>query len=314
MQNFGNKNSSSTINSDIQSADLQSANSEEVRAKESSDRIQLYDISKSFDMNGRQVTLFSDVNLTLQAGHSYAITGPSGAGKSSLLMLMSGLEPASSGTACYIHNEQQLPLAELKSQIGFVFQQFHLLPELTALHNVALPLKLRGIKDAEQRAVTWLEKVGLGQRMTHKPGQLSGGEQQRVAIARALVFEPGFIFADEPTGNLDADTAAEVADILFSCCQQNGAGLVLVTHSDELAARAEFQLPLKQGRCQLVNNGENNGDTHGNNEDTHHNNTGNGVMNNEGNKEDSHRNEAQKQQGNKEDIHRNEAQKQQEVA
>jgi putative ABC transport system ATP-binding protein len=131
------------------------------------------------------------------------------------------------------------------------FQQFHLLPELTALGNVSLPLKLRGVKNAETKAKAWLDKVGLGHRLQHRPQQMSGGEQQRVAIARALVFNPEFIFADEPTGNLDGKSAADVAQILFSCCQENGAGLVVVTHSDELAARADNVFRLSNGACHV---------------------------------------------------------------
>lgn len=209
-------------------------------------RIELQHVSQSFELNGGQVQLFSDLSLTLQQGQSLAITGPSGSGKSSLLMLMSGLAKPSDGCVAYVEDQQPQPITELRSQIGFIFQQFHLLPELTALNNVALPLKLRGLRNAEETALHWLERVGLGQRSHHKPEQLSGGEQQRVAIARALVFEPRFIFADEPTGNLDGKSAAEIADILFSCCQENGAGLVLVTHSDRLAARAEGVFSLQK--------------------------------------------------------------------
>lgn len=209
-------------------------------------RIELQHVSQSFELNGGQVQLFCDLSLTLPQGQSLAITGPSGSGKSSLLMLMSGLAKPGSGSVMYVENQQPQPITELRSHIGFIFQQFHLLPELTALNNVALPLKLRGLRDAEETARNWLERVGLGHRTHHKPQQLSGGEQQRVAIARALVFEPRFIFADEPTGNLDGKSAADIADILFSCCQENGAGLVLVTHSDRLAARAERVFSLQE--------------------------------------------------------------------
>lgn len=215
-------------------------------------RIELNSVSQSFSINDKTIQLFSGLSLSVEQGQSYAITGPSGAGKSSLLMLLSGLEKPSSGEAIAVDDTGVSPLATLREKIGFIFQQFHLLPELTALHNVALPLKLRGIKNAEQQAKAWLERVGLGHRLTHKPQQLSGGEQQRVAIARALVFEPKFIFADEPTGNLDASSAGDVADILFSCCQEKGAGLVLVTHSDELAARAEKVFTLKNGHCEVM--------------------------------------------------------------
>ena len=205
--------------------------------------IQLRNISQSFALNETKVTLFEQLNLTIKQGQSYAIMGPSGAGKSSLLMLMSGLEQPSSGQAVYVKNDvkdqQELTLEFLRADIGFIFQQFHLLPELTALNNVALPLKLRGDKEAINKAKVMLEKVGLQDRTNHKPNELSGGEQQRVAIARALVFEPRFIFADEPTGNLDEKSAGEIADILLNCCQDSNAALIMVTHSQVLANKAE---------------------------------------------------------------------------
>ena len=193
------------------------------------------------------ITLFKNLDLTINQGQSYAITGPSGAGKSSLLMLLSGLEKPTSGQGNFINDNQLSTLDTLRSDIGFIFQQFHLLPELTALHNVALPLKLRGDKHAISKATHWLEKVGLSDRAGHKPSQLSGGEQQRVAIARALVFSPKFIFADEPTGNLDQHNAKEISDILFACCQENNAGLIIVTHSNVMASKAQHIYSLADG-------------------------------------------------------------------
>jgi len=210
--------------------------------------IELQNISQSFQVNQSKVTLFNDLNLSVHQGESYAITGPSGAGKSSLLMLMSGLEQPTTGQGVYVKAGQAQTLDFLRSNIGFIFQQFHLLPELTALNNVALPLKLRGDKEANNKAMVWLTKVGLAERQNHKPSELSGGEQQRVAIARALVFEPSFIFADEPTGNLDQKSATEIADLLFNCCQENNAGLVVVTHSDVLANRAQHIFSLADGQ------------------------------------------------------------------
>ena len=182
-------------------------------------QIDLVRMGQSFTNNGLQVELFNNLNLSLKQGQSYAITGPSGSGKSSLLMLASGLEKPSAGQCLFFEEGHKISVSQVRDKIGFIFQQFHLLPELTALNNVALPLKLRGHKDAISKAKQWLARVGLEHRMEHKPNELSGGEQQRVAIARALVFEPSFIFADEPTGNLDLHSAEVVADILFDCCK-----------------------------------------------------------------------------------------------
>ncbi|QBG35406.1 ABC transporter ATP-binding protein [Litorilituus sediminis] len=214
--------------------------------------IELKNISQSFEMNEAQVTLFEGLYLTFHQGQSYAITGPSGAGKSSLLMVASGLEQPASGQGHYVDCDKIMPLEQAREEIGFIFQQFHLLQELTALNNVALPLKLRGDRHAIEKAKVWLEKVGLSHRQDHTPNQLSGGEQQRVAIARALIFEPKFIFADEPTGNLDQKSADDVADILIACCKENNAGLVMVTHSSALASRAQQVLSLANN--QLTDN------------------------------------------------------------
>jgi putative ABC transport system ATP-binding protein len=234
--------------------------------------IQLKNVSQSFESyasknNASTITLFENLDLSINQGQSYAITGPSGSGKSSLLMLLSGLEKPTSGQGTYINdslknecginnndiNDNHISgLDNLRSEIGFIFQQFHLLPELTALHNIALPLKLRGDKQAIKKAERWLEKVGLSDRAHHKPSQLSGGEQQRVAIARALVFSPKFIFADEPTGNLDQHNANEISDILFECCQENNAGLIIVTHSSELASKAQNIYSLSNGTLTKV--------------------------------------------------------------
>ncbi|PKI16412.1 ABC transporter ATP-binding protein [Colwellia sp. 12G3] len=209
--------------------------------------IELKNISQSFHVHSSKITLFNDLNLSITQGESYAITGPSGAGKSSLLMLMSGLDQPTTGQSSYVKAGISRTLDFLRADIGFIFQQFHLLPELTALNNVALPLKLRGDKQAINKALIWLDKVGLSHRKDHKPSELSGGEQQRIAIARALVFEPRFIFADEPTGNLDQQSATEIADLLFACCHENNAGLVVVTHSDILASRAQHAFLLANG-------------------------------------------------------------------
>ncbi len=218
-----------------------------------SSSIELKNICQFFQLKESKITLFKDLNLSITQGSSYAITGPSGSGKSSLLMLMSGLEQPSSGQGHYIKENNSQSLNFLRPHIGFIFQQFHLLPEFTALQNVALPLKLRGDKNAVNKAKLWLDKVGLSHRTNHKPSELSGGEQQRVAIARALVFEPRYIFADEPTGNLDQKSATEIANILFDCCHETNAGLVVVTHNEVLANRAQHVFSLADGQLQQAN-------------------------------------------------------------
>ena len=214
--------------------------------------LELNNVAQRFSAKGGEIELFSGLNFTILQGKSYAITGPSGAGKSSLLMLMSGLAQPSLGQVNMVDGRMRQSVSKIRERIGFVFQQFHLLPELNALNNVALPLKLRGDKRALDKAKQLLKRVGLESRLKHFPSQLSGGEQQRVAIARALVFEPSFIFADEPTGNLDPNSATEIADILLQCCEEQGAGLVMVTHSQTLAAKAQYIYALKDGSCELV--------------------------------------------------------------
>ncbi len=216
--------------------------------------IELTNIGQSFKVNDNSVTLFEQLNLSIKQGNSYAITGPSGAGKSTLLLIASGLELPSEGQAVAVNDGVTVSLESIRSEIGFIFQQFHLLPELTALNNVALPLKLRGDKLALSKAESWLKKVGLGHRLHHKPNELSGGEQQRVAIARALVFEPKFIFADEPTGNLDPKCAVEVAQHLINCCKEHNAGLVIVTHSDYLATQTQHVFALANGQLNMQSN------------------------------------------------------------
>lgn len=223
---------------------------------QSHSQIELHEVGQSFVNKQHSVSLFADLSFSIVQGKSYAITGPSGSGKSSLLMLASGLEQPSFGKVLYSNQRQSHPIEHIRSEIGFIFQQFHLLPEFDALNNVALPLKLRGDKEALNVAMMWLEKVGLSDRLKHKPAELSGGEQQRVAIARALAFNPKFIFADEPTGNLDAHTAGDIADLLFDCCRDKGAGLVLVTHSESLAQQAEYKLRFKAGEHQWLDTNE----------------------------------------------------------
>lgn len=193
------------------------------------------------------------IDLAVPQGQTLALLGPSGSGKSSLMALLSGLERATSGK---LHiagadfaalNEDALAAAR-RGRIGIVLQAFHLLPTMTALENVMTPMELAGMADARQRAEAELVSVGLGHRLNHYPAQLSGGEQQRVAIARALAPRPTLVFADEPTGNLDAATGAAVMDLLFARRAETGATLVVITHDPELARRCERVITLADGR------------------------------------------------------------------
>lgn len=207
-------------------------------------QIKLNSVTQRFLMNKSAVTLFENITFNLIKGESLSIVGPSGAGKSSLLLLMAGLEIPSSGEVIYSRQGEVVALDRLRQQCGFVFQQFHLLPELNALDNVALPLKIKGDGQALDKARDWLEKVGLANRSHHKPNQLSGGEQQRVAIARAFINQPDFVFADEPTGNLDKRTANEIIELMFNCASLSNSSLVYVTHNEGFASLAKHKLSL----------------------------------------------------------------------
>lgn len=214
--------------------------------------ITLDKVSHHFESGDKIVELFKDLSLVLEAGKSTAIIGPSGAGKSSLLTLAAGLEKPKHGSVHFHVGTKLLSLDEMRQASGFIFQQFHLLPELDAISNLALPLRLRGDKDAYEKAAHWLKKVGLEERADHKPSQLSGGEQQRIAIARAFITDPSFIFADEPTGNLDEQTSEAITKLMFDCVDETGAGLVLVTHSASLAKRADQCFRLSAGKLEAV--------------------------------------------------------------
>ena len=214
--------------------------------------LRVENLTKTYSSGGHELTVLHGVNFTLEPGDTFSIVGPSGSGKTTLLGLCAGLDRASSGSV-YLNdirldtlNEDQR--AALRNQyVGFIFQNFQLLPTLTALENVMVPLELRGEKGVAKTAQALLERVGLGARGHHYPTQLSGGEQQRVSLARAFANRPKLLFADEPTGNLDADTSATVVDLLFELNREAGTTLVLVTHDLELAARTQRIIRIKGG-------------------------------------------------------------------
>ncbi|RBQ21694.1 macrolide ABC transporter ATP-binding protein [Spongiactinospora rosea] len=212
------------------------------------------DLRRSYQADGVAVDALRGVDLRIESGEFVAIIGPSGSGKSTLMHLLGCLDRPTSGTlrvgGVDVATLSEAGLAELRNKtIGFVFQSFHLLPRTSALDNVALPLVYRGVGAAERRtrARDALTAVGLGHRLTHRPAQMSGGEQQRVAIARALVGDPKVVLADEPTGNLDTRNGAEVMDILAGLNAEQGVAVVLVTHEPEVAARAGRRIHVRDG-------------------------------------------------------------------
>ncbi len=212
-------------------------------------------LSKTYQSGSRKLTVLDDVNFSIDAGETISIVGPSGSGKTTLLGLCAGLDSASTGSVS-LNGENLQSLSEdqrafVRNQhVGFIFQNFQLLPTLTALENVMVPLELKKRKDARQKAQELLEKVGLGDRATHYPTQLSGGEQQRVSIARAFANEPKILFADEPTGNLDTETGGMIEDLIFDLNKEQGTTLVLVTHDLELAAKTRRIIHIKGGKIQ----------------------------------------------------------------
>ena len=197
-----------------------------------------------YDVDG-ELTILQNVNLSIQSGQTVALVGASGSGKSTLLALLAGLDSASSGEIRLFNQplsgmDENARAKLRRNRVGFVFQTFQLLPHLSALENVALPLEIGGASNNAQvreKATFMLERVGLGKRLTHTPRTLSGGEQQRVALARAFVTQPQLVFADEPTGSLDAATGARIMDLMFSLNQEQQATLILVTHDSHLAAK-----------------------------------------------------------------------------
>ncbi len=213
----------------------------------------LQDAALSLDGNAGRVEILHDITLTVSKGETLGLIGPSGSGKSSLLMLMGGLEQATGGRVTALGQDltkmSEDALARFRRDaMGVVFQNFHLIPTMTALENVATPLELAGHKDAFQRAAAELEAVGLSHRIDHYPAQLSGGEQQRVALARASAPRPHILLADEPTGNLDETNGSAIIDLLFGLRDRHGATLVLVTHSHTLAQKCDRVVRLRDGR------------------------------------------------------------------
>ena len=211
------------------------------------------DLAKTFPSGGRTLTVLDGVSFDVHPGDTLAIVGPSGSGKTTLLGLAAGLDRPSRGSVT-LAGTDLTPLGEdarakLRAEhVGFVFQSFRLLPALTALDNVAIPLELRGESGAREASRQLLERVGLAERTDHYPSQLSGGEQQRVAVARAFAGRPTLLFADEPTGNLDEATGDRVEDLLFELNREAGTALVVVTHDLQLAARCDRQIRLRGGR------------------------------------------------------------------
>jgi putative ABC transport system ATP-binding protein len=214
--------------------------------------LQVSQLSKSYMSGDRSLLVLDEVSFEISRGGTCAIVGPSGSGKTTLLGLCAGLDRPSSGGVCLIGRHlsemSEEELAKLRNQsVGFVFQTFQLIPTLTALENVMVPLELRGESGVRKRAVELLSKVGLIDRVNHYPTQLSGGEQQRVSLARAFINRPQLLFADEPTGNLDSENAELVENLLFEMNRENGTTLVLVTHNLELAGKTERIISLKAG-------------------------------------------------------------------
>lgn len=218
--------------------------------------LQTENLTKSYNSAGKQLTVLDHVNMQVEAGSTMAIVGPSGSGKTTLLGLCAGLDSATSGSVLLngirLETLSEDKRAEVRNQyVGFIFQNFQLLPTLTALENVMVPMELRKQTNVRAKAMELLDRVGLKERAHHYPVQLSGGEQQRISLARAFANTPKILFADEPTGNLDAETAERVEQLLFSLNREAGTTLIIVTHNNELAAKTNHIVRIKGGK--LVN-------------------------------------------------------------
>ena len=215
--------------------------------------LNVQNLGKHYTSGSKKLTVLEDISFDVEEGATFAIVGPSGSGKTTLLGLCAGLDQPDTGTValCGIEintlNEDDRALLRNR-KVGFIFQNFQLLPTLTALENVMVPLELQGAKNARKISMELLQKVGLGDRSHHYPSQLSGGEQQRVALARAFSNKPSILFADEPTGNLDEETGEKVVQLLFDLNQEAGTTLIIVTHDQELAQRTQRILRLKGGK------------------------------------------------------------------
>ena len=215
--------------------------------------LEVENLSKTYRSGEKTLTVLDDINLEIPFGATCAVVGPSGSGKTTLLGLCAGLDQATSGSVTLngvvLNDLSEDERAQVRGQhVGFVFQNFNLLPTLTALENVMVPLELQGSRNAGTRAMTLLEQVGLADRQHHYPSQLSGGEQQRVSLARAFSNEPKILFADEPTGNLDEETGQHIEQLLFDLNRASGTTLVLVTHDLTLAKQTQRIIQMKGGR------------------------------------------------------------------
>lgn len=224
-----------------------------MQSQQSRNIIVTENLAKSVKTSSGMLDILLDINLTVECGESIAIVGESGSGKSTLISLLAGLDVPTTGSISLngknLTQMNEDGRAAIRNQlVGFVFQSFQLLPGLTALENVILPLELRGDKNAKQAAKFLLERVGLVQRLSHTPKQLSGGEQQRVALARAFVANPAILFADEPTGNLDSNTGTKIIELLFELNRESKTTLILVTHDQSLANRCQRIIKLVAGK------------------------------------------------------------------
>ncbi|WP_313367294.1 ABC transporter ATP-binding protein [Sphingobacterium mizutaii] len=217
--------------------------------------LQVQHVFKNYQIGDHKIPVLNDINFEIEEGSTVSIVGPSGSGKTTLLGLCAGLDQSSEGdiilNGIKLTGLSEDKLAQVRNEhVGFVFQNFQLLPTLTALENVLVPMELRGMRNKQKEAMELLEKVGLSARADHYPSQLSGGEQQRVSLARAFANKPKILFADEPTGNLDAETSAIIEDMLFQLNKESGTTLVIVTHDLDLAAKTQKIIPIKGGKIQ----------------------------------------------------------------